>query len=588
MSSPLQDAPEPIHAVTEPSHIRSRLALLFIVLCTLLAAGLRTHAATRSGLWGDECLFLAVVQSPTVPALLQFLHFHESHPPLFYLMMRGWIALFGGSDLSVLVPPVLFSIATVPVAYVIGIRVFGRRTGLIAALLTAVSPTLTEYGVLVRPYSWLPLLCLGSVYYLWRLLSAPSRERRPMELRRDAAIYAALLLLLIYSHNWGVVVLAGHWLGVSLLALRDATFRRRLCPWLSAQAAVLALYAPWLSAAAYQGAHAGHVPVAYELVLRKIYYRIGLHGLADHGGTAQLWTPIAALAAVGVGIAIAAARRRPMEAAAATKQRSLAYWCFAGIPLLTLLVAAVLSARSDLMKLRCLVILLPCALLLVADVLARLLNLYSTSRTNSLPARIAGGFLALALAAQAVVGQRALSRTIKSNARELGMAVAARTQSADRVLIAPEWMAQSFNRYYPPRNEQIDFPHEGREGGMDYADVAARTADPETYLRVRAWLTAARHEQRRVWFITGADFSPPNSALSPDTRIEMGSDWMGIGNLRAAQLYLVLRQLYGEPTTGGILPDKRNGTEIRAFLFAPEPDTVPVTRQERSGAQANG
>jgi uncharacterized membrane protein len=141
---------------------------VLVAAVTLFALVLRALFAARSGLWRDEALFLFVAQLPSWGAMLDFLRFHESHPPLFYALMRAWLAVAGSSDAAALVPPVLFGTLLAPCLYAVGARVFSRRTGMIAALLAAVAPLLVEYSAQVRPYSLLPLLCLLSTYFLWR------------------------------------------------------------------------------------------------------------------------------------------------------------------------------------------------------------------------------------------------------------------------------------------------------------------------------------------------------------------------------------------------------------------------------------
>src|SRR5215472_4930988 len=76
------------------------LTVLFLGGCVLAGLLLRLSLAARSGLWGDEALFLFIVHSPSLAAMLHFLHYQESQPPLFYLLMRAWQAVFGPSEAS--------------------------------------------------------------------------------------------------------------------------------------------------------------------------------------------------------------------------------------------------------------------------------------------------------------------------------------------------------------------------------------------------------------------------------------------------------------------------------------------------------
>src|SRR5579864_7836731 len=141
-----------------------------VLILTVAAFVLRWMFATRSGLWRDEALFLSIVRFPQVSDIIAFLHYHESHPPLFYLMMRGWLRVVGDSDNSALLMTSLIGALIVPATYLCGRRVFGRPTALMAALFTAISGSLGENAGLARPYSLLPVLTLLSTYLLWPLL----------------------------------------------------------------------------------------------------------------------------------------------------------------------------------------------------------------------------------------------------------------------------------------------------------------------------------------------------------------------------------------------------------------------------------
>ena len=74
---------------------RADWLLVGLLVCAGLAV--RVFRANGSGLWRDEGLFVFVVDHPTWGGMLDFLRFHESHPPLFYVLMRIWRSMFGTS-----------------------------------------------------------------------------------------------------------------------------------------------------------------------------------------------------------------------------------------------------------------------------------------------------------------------------------------------------------------------------------------------------------------------------------------------------------------------------------------------------------
>src|SRR5260221_13875552 len=93
---------------------------------SMLALFVRVSIAARGGLWRDEALFLFVTRSSSWTAMMDFLRFHESQPPLFYLLMRGWLSLTAGSERTAVVLPLLFGVALIPLMYGVGASLFSR------------------------------------------------------------------------------------------------------------------------------------------------------------------------------------------------------------------------------------------------------------------------------------------------------------------------------------------------------------------------------------------------------------------------------------------------------------------------------
>ena len=182
---------------SQPSQNWARAAT-FLGSCTLVGLVLRIAMARRGGLWCDEAQFLWIVRIPTFGGMIDFLRHHESHPPLFYILMRWWLSVFGDSEPAALALPVLCGVALIPAAYYVGNRVFAGWTGVIAALLVATAPLLAIYSGYVRPYSLLPLLCLGSVHLLSRRIGGAGTT--------TWAAQAIINLAMLLTHNWAWMV----------------------------------------------------------------------------------------------------------------------------------------------------------------------------------------------------------------------------------------------------------------------------------------------------------------------------------------------------------------------------------------------
>jgi 4-amino-4-deoxy-L-arabinose transferase-like glycosyltransferase len=561
----------------------ARTVALLLAALTLVALGLRWESAVRSGMWRDEALFLAIVRDLSPPDMLRFLRHDESHPPLFYLLMRAWLALFGPTDAAALALPVLLGGAAVPAAYAAASRAFGRTAGAVAALLVAVNPLLTGQAGSARPYSLLPLLVFLSVHLLWHALTESGTGGGRADARRWGA-YAAVTALALYTHNWAWVAWATSAVGVGLVLAAGwvgGVRRRRVAQgWLGAQAAVFALYAPWLPTLLYQARHAGH-----SLADRPVGPAATAGFLTDM--VSRAWgVPSGLLLAAGltfVGLAAWAVVRRvagfcsaPPERAAVVLHAVTGFGA-AALPFC-------LTPWVNLINARCYTAVVPSLLLLAAAAVAAPAAAALQRRTDARAGVLVTVLLAAGLTAGAAHGLYRVRHFGRSNAREIAAAVAQNARPGDLVVVAPEWIASSFNRYFRPSNEQIDFPEMGREQYMRFSDVAARTGDPATLRRAAERIDQARRAGARVWLVTlprvvRYDVSlgdPLPAGVSP-------TDYAGVGFFRSEQLAAHLVRRYGPPAAAVEQEDgeRRYQERIEAYLFAPGPASPPPPAGDR-------
>jgi hypothetical protein len=224
-----------------------------VVLLTVLALVLRLRTLSATSLWLDEVLTAVGAQSFTwilySPQIF-------GHPPLQYVV--AWpFASAGAGELLLRLPFVLAGTATVPLVALLGRSVLGGSTGLIAAVILAVSPFHVELSQTMRPYAVLLFLTVGS---LLALVHALRRDRGTAWL-----LFSATAALAVYTHYAGVVVVA---LLVPVLLARRARPRWRSAAVSFAGIALLTL--PWIPVvrrfAATQGM-GGDLPAATLLHL---------------------------------------------------------------------------------------------------------------------------------------------------------------------------------------------------------------------------------------------------------------------------------------------------------------------------------
>ena len=200
--------------------------------------------ALDSGYWIDEGIAVGIASHDLadIPRILG----QDGNPPLYYLLLHGWMALFG--------EPARRRRARCRSCSRCwrsrrrsgpGAAVFDRRAGALAAAGAAGSPFLTYYAQETRMYSLVVLLSI--------LASASFALAFVRGERRHVAWLGLWLGLLLYTHTWGLFLAAAMGDRVAgAVAARAGRRARRRVGW----PAVLALvYAPWLPSVVSQAAH---------------------------------------------------------------------------------------------------------------------------------------------------------------------------------------------------------------------------------------------------------------------------------------------------------------------------------------------
>jgi mannosyltransferase len=187
---------------------RRRSATLLLVATFVVAVALRVALSLRPGIWADEVFSLATatghsVEHPAaaaVPALGDFVegdgarpaaewrayaelgerpasparviravYLSDTNPPLYYLALNAWARLAGTGDSALRLLSVLWAIAAIPLLWLVGREIGGRRVALAAVFFFALSPAALHYSTEGRMYSMGWFLGLGLALAVLRL-----------------------------------------------------------------------------------------------------------------------------------------------------------------------------------------------------------------------------------------------------------------------------------------------------------------------------------------------------------------------------------------------------------------------------------
>jgi uncharacterized membrane protein len=203
----------------------------------------------RSPLWLDEANTVSIAGLPIsrIPDALR----HDGAPPLYYVLLHGWIRLFGTSDLAVRSLGGVIAVATFPLMWLAGRRIGGRPGAWVALFLLASSPFAVRYATEARMYSLVILLTVCGFLALSRILERA--KPRPL----DLAALTAVTALLLYTHYWSIYLLA---VVAALLAWRIRARPSDRTAQLLALAAIAGgciLFIPWVPIFLSQLQHTG-------------------------------------------------------------------------------------------------------------------------------------------------------------------------------------------------------------------------------------------------------------------------------------------------------------------------------------------
>jgi mannosyltransferase len=194
----------------------SKLGLLLLSGILLCGGVLRFVFLGRKSFFEDE-LFSLVVARQHLPAFFRTLLSGEANMGLYYFLLHFW-SYMGRSEFVVRSLSVLFGVAALPVIFSIGKRLFGERTGALAAFLLAINVFHVAYSQFARSYSlFVFLACLSSWCFL-RCVEEPSRK--------NWARYIVATTLAVYCHFYAALLPVSHWAAFAFLKHRKAPWRR--------------------------------------------------------------------------------------------------------------------------------------------------------------------------------------------------------------------------------------------------------------------------------------------------------------------------------------------------------------------------
>lgn len=117
----------------------------------------------NQSLWLDEATSVLAAKMSITDLFIKFLP-ADFHPPLYYLLLKFWVSIFGSSEIALRIPSIIFGLGIVWTTYLISKKLFDKKVGLISALLASTSGLLIYYSQEARMYMMAAFLVSLAIY----------------------------------------------------------------------------------------------------------------------------------------------------------------------------------------------------------------------------------------------------------------------------------------------------------------------------------------------------------------------------------------------------------------------------------------
>jgi uncharacterized membrane protein len=575
--------------------------LVVLAAILLLAALLRFYQIDAQSLWYDEGNSARIAER-SVRLIVEGAG-GDIHPPLYYLLLKVWRAVFGPSEAGLRSFSAACGVLTVLFAYLIGRDLFGRRVGLVAAGFLAVAPFAVYYSQEARMYALLALCAAAST---WAILD-------PAQLRIKNSKFKILLYIAAtaaglwtqYAYPFVMAAQAVWCLGLWVLnsataphansELRIENSKFPTAYLVSTLVAVL-LYLPWAPIALRQvlGWQVERESTAFGAALLDAYRTLVA------GRTLPLEQAALPLLAFGAFMLLGLfLPNHPPPSGAARRASRLARLCMLIMAALPLALLFIFNLYRDAYLKFLLVCLLPMCVLAARGVVALVDALRSRiQRPNPALPNTLTALVALVLALLFVpslanmYGNPAYAR---DDYRGIYQRISAAVRPDDAVIfIAPnQWEVYT---YYQGDDRNL-FPVEYRPAG--YEQVAQQLE-----------AIAADHERLFVLYFAARDADPEGwyESWLGNNAFKSGEEW--IGNIRLATYHRPVesadlaaglssarfgesialvesRAAFGEARAGDVIPveliwqaDRQLQSRYAGFVHIGSPDAPPVAQND--------
>ncbi len=231
-----------------------------VIGAAVVTAAISLAIGLAQSVWFDEAYSILVAKQPL--GHLLYLTGVDTHPPLYYLLLKAWASIFGWSELALRSLSVLAMGGAVVFGGLLVRRTFSTKVALTTLPFVVLSPFLLRYGFELRPYALASLIGIAATYVL--VVAMASKAVRTKWLL--FGVYSVLVALGMYTLYYTALLWLAHVVWLVWLTYRNKQSLIR-ASWLVPFAVSVVLFLPWLATFIGQISNGALAPIAQAMTL---------------------------------------------------------------------------------------------------------------------------------------------------------------------------------------------------------------------------------------------------------------------------------------------------------------------------------
>ncbi|MGB4762397.1 MAG: glycosyltransferase family 39 protein [Candidatus Saccharimonas sp.] len=234
-----------------------------VLIGAMTTAGLISLAiGLRQSIWFDEAYSILLAHQ-SLGELIRLTGI-DTHPPLYYILLKVWAGVFGWSELSLRLSSIVSMVLAIGIGGLLLRKMFGARLAIGGVLALMLAPLLLRYGFEVRMYADASLIGVAATYALYSAWQAKHKARWGW-----LAVYGVLVAIGTYTLYYLTFLWIAHVVWLLYVHIRSRQ-QRQLWPFAAAYGGAVLLFVPWLPTFIGQMTNGALAPIGQPLNLDQL------------------------------------------------------------------------------------------------------------------------------------------------------------------------------------------------------------------------------------------------------------------------------------------------------------------------------